>query len=191
MVIPRERHGNRFRPVELARMSKDCFYVGLLPENCPMVVHLKDQPHTTPLDLLRALLEQEENNALMHTRYLPSTSARPSQPPKPAERYYQQPPTDKRNDRYTVRPTQLDAVPAEAVPEVDPAPLAITIDALETWYNDGSTKLLRSANTDTVSASIVRRRATVGVNARKSFPRSSRSCPTDRIENKRKGKRRL
>ena len=24
-------------------MSKDCFYMGLLPENCPMVVHLKDQ----------------------------------------------------------------------------------------------------------------------------------------------------
>ena len=59
-VILRERHGNRYRPGELARMSKDCFYMGLLPENCPMVVHLKDQPHTTPLDLLKALLEQEE-----------------------------------------------------------------------------------------------------------------------------------
>ena len=56
-VILRERHGNHYRPGELARMSKDCFYAGLLPENHPMVVHLKDQPHTTPLDLLRALLE--------------------------------------------------------------------------------------------------------------------------------------
>ena len=56
-VILRERRGNRYRPGELARMSKDCFYVGLLPENRPMVVHLKDQPHTTPLDLLKALLE--------------------------------------------------------------------------------------------------------------------------------------
>ena len=56
-VILRECHGNHYRPGELARMSKDCFYAGLLPENCPMVVHLKDQPHTTPLDLLRALLE--------------------------------------------------------------------------------------------------------------------------------------
>ena len=46
-VILRECHGNRYRPGELARMSKDCFYVGLLPENRPMVVHLKDQPHTT------------------------------------------------------------------------------------------------------------------------------------------------
>ena len=88
MVILRERHGNRYRPGELARMSKDCFYAGLLPENCPMVVHLKDQPHTTPLDLLRALLEQEENDALMRTWYPPSMSARPSQPLKPAERYH-------------------------------------------------------------------------------------------------------
>ena len=87
-VILRERHGNRYRLGELARMSKDCFYIGLLPENRPMVVHLKDQPHTTPLDLLRALLEQEENDALMRTRYPPSTSARPLQPPKPAECYH-------------------------------------------------------------------------------------------------------
>ena len=64
-IILRERHGNRYRPGELARMSKDCFYAGLLPENRPMVVHLKDQPHTTPLDLLKALLEQEENDALI------------------------------------------------------------------------------------------------------------------------------
>ena len=47
-VILRECHGNHYRPGELARMSKDCFYMGLLPENPPMVVHLKDQPHTTP-----------------------------------------------------------------------------------------------------------------------------------------------
>ena len=86
-VILREHHGNRYRPGELARMSKDCFYAGLLPENCPMVVHLKDQPHTTPLDLLKALLEQEENDTLMCTRYPPSTSSRTSQPSKPAEHY--------------------------------------------------------------------------------------------------------
>ena len=35
-VILRERHSNRYRPGELARMSKDCFYVGLLPENRPI-----------------------------------------------------------------------------------------------------------------------------------------------------------
>ena len=87
-VILRERHGNRYRPGELARMSKDGFYAGLLLENCPMVVHLKDQPHTTPLDLLKALLEQEENDALMHTQYPLSTSSRTSQPLKPVEHYH-------------------------------------------------------------------------------------------------------
>ena len=88
MVILRECHGNCYRLGELARMSKDCFYAGLLPENCPMVVHLKDQPHTTPLDLLRALLEQEENNALTCKQYPPSTSARSTHPLKPVEHYH-------------------------------------------------------------------------------------------------------
>ena len=70
-VILRECHGNCYRLGELERMSKDCFYAELLPENRPMVVHLKDQPHTTPLDLLRALLEQEENDALtLHQPHL-------------------------------------------------------------------------------------------------------------------------
>ena len=56
-VILRECRGNRYRPGELVRMYKDCFYAGLLPKNHPMVVHLKDQLHTTSLDLLRVLLE--------------------------------------------------------------------------------------------------------------------------------------
>ena len=136
-VILRERHSNRYRPGELARMSKDCFYAGLLPENRPMVVHLKDQPHTTPLDLLKALLEEEENNALTRTRYPLSTSFRTSQPSKPVEHYHQHPPAEKRNDRYTVCPAQLDTDPTEAMPEADPMPLTDTLDALETWYNDG------------------------------------------------------
>ena len=136
-VILRERHGNRYRPGELARMSKDCFYVGLLPENRPMVGHLKDQPHTTPLDLLKALLEQEENDALMHTRYPPSTSSRKSQPSKPAEHYHRQLLAEKRNDGYTVRPAQLDADPTEAAPEAYSMPLTDTLDTLNTWYNDG------------------------------------------------------
>ena len=118
-------------------MSKDCFYVGFLPENHPMVVHLKDQPHTTPLDLLKALLEQEENDTLTRMSYPPSTSSRMSQPSKPPERYHRQPLANKRNDGYTVHPAQLDADSTEAAPEVDPAPLNDTLDALETWYNDG------------------------------------------------------
>ena len=112
-VILRERHGNRYRPGELARMSKDWFCAGLLPENRPMVVHLKDQPHTTPLDLLKALLEQEENDALTRTRYPPSVSARATKLPKPAERNQRHAPADKRNDGYAVCPMQLDATTAE------------------------------------------------------------------------------
>ena len=135
-VILRECHGNRYRPGELARMSKDCFYAGLLPENHPMVVHLKDQPHTTPLDLLRVLLEQEENDALTHTRYPLSTSSRPSHPQKLTERYHRQPATEKRNDRYTVCLAQLDAAQAEAAPKVDTPTFDDTMDALESWYND-------------------------------------------------------
>ena len=144
-VILRERHGSRCRPGELARMSKDCFYAGLLPENRPMVVHLKDQPHTTPLDLLKALLEQEENDALMRTQYPPSTSSRTSQLSKPAERYHRHLPAEKRNDGYTVHPAQLDAHPNEVVPKADPVPLTDTLDALETWYNDGFLIGLRQA----------------------------------------------
>ena len=144
-VILRECHGNCYRPGELARMSKDCFYAGLLPENRPMVVHLKDQPHTTPLDLLRALLEQEENDALTRTRYPLSMSSRTSQPSNPAECYHRQPPAEKRNDGYTVCPAQLDADPAEAAPETDSVPLSDTLDALETWYNDGFLIGLRQA----------------------------------------------
>ena len=136
-VILRERHGNRYRPGELTRMSKDCFYVGLLPENCPMVVHLKDQPHTTPLDLLKALLEQEENDALTRTQYPLSTSSRMSQLSKPEERYHRHPLAEKRNNGYTVCPAQLDADPTEAAPEAESVPLTNTLDALKTWYNDG------------------------------------------------------
>ena len=73
VVILWECHGNWYWPGKLARMSKDCFYAGFLPENHPMVVHLKDQPHKTPLDLLKVVLEQAENDTLMHTHYPQST----------------------------------------------------------------------------------------------------------------------
>ena len=81
----------------------------------------------------------------MRTRYPPSTSSRTSQPSKPAERYHQQPPADKRNDGYAVWPAQLDADSTEAAPKVDSAPLNDTLDALETWYNDGFLIGLRQA----------------------------------------------
>ena len=71
-----ERHSNHFHPGELARMSKDCFYVGLKAEHRPMVVHLKDCPNSTPLDLLVALMENEQNDALANAHYPPATSSK-------------------------------------------------------------------------------------------------------------------
>ena len=194
-AILRECHGNHYRPGELARMSKDCFYTGLLPENRPMVVHLKYQPHTTPLDLLKALLEQEENDTLTRTRYPPSTSSRTSQPSKPAERYHRQPPAEKRNDRYTVRPAQLDADSTEAAPEVDSTPLNDTLDALETWYNDGFLIGLHQAT----EVSELRHGRCFNCQkeghhwrqCKEPFPRSSRKCPTNRIGNVRTERRDL
>ena len=53
------------------------------------------------------------------------------------ERYHRHPPAEKRNDGYTVCPAQLDADPTEAAPEADSVPLTNTLDALETWYNNG------------------------------------------------------
>ena len=75
-VLLRERHSNCSRPGELARMSKDCFYAGLRAEHRPMVVHLKDRPNSTPLDLLAALMENEQNDALANARFPPATSAK-------------------------------------------------------------------------------------------------------------------
>ena len=55
-------------------MSKDCFYMGLRAEHRPMVVHLKDHPNSTPLDLLAALMENEQqNDTLANARYPPAT----------------------------------------------------------------------------------------------------------------------
>ena len=41
-----------------------------------MVVHLKDRPNSTPLDLLTALMENGQNDTLANARYPPATSAK-------------------------------------------------------------------------------------------------------------------
>ena len=53
-------------------MSEDCFFAGLRAKHRPMVVHLKD----CPLDLLAALMENEQNDALANARYPPATSTK-------------------------------------------------------------------------------------------------------------------
>ena len=75
-VLLQERHLNCFCQGELARMSKDCFYAGLRAEHRPMVVHLEDRPNSTPLALLVALMENEQNDALANACYPPATSAK-------------------------------------------------------------------------------------------------------------------
>ena len=75
-MLLQERHLNRFCPGELARMSKDCFYAGLRAKHRPMVVHLKDCPNSNCVDLLMALMENEQNDALANARYPLATSAK-------------------------------------------------------------------------------------------------------------------
>ena len=111
-----------------------------------MVVHLEDQPHTMPLDLLRALLEQAENNVLTCIHYPQSMSSRPNALPKLAECYHRQPQANKRNDGYKVCPTQLDAKPIEVAPKADFSPtFADDDDVLERWYNNRFLISLRQA----------------------------------------------
>ena len=57
-------------------MSKDYFYAGLRTKHRPMVVHLKDRPNSTPLDLLAALMENKQNDALANVHYPPATSSK-------------------------------------------------------------------------------------------------------------------
>ena len=54
-------------------MSKDYFYTGLRAKHRPMVVHLKDCPNSTPLDLLAALMENKQN---ANAHYPPATSSK-------------------------------------------------------------------------------------------------------------------
>ena len=194
-VILRECHGNHYRPGELARMSKDCFYAGLLPENRPMVVHLKDQPHTTPLDLLRALLEQEENDTLTHSCYPPSTSSRPSHAQKLTECYHRQPATEKKMT--DIQSTQLNWMP----PRWRRCPRRMPQHLMTPWmpWKVGTTmdsssvsgKPLRLVNPGVVVASTARKKVTIGVNVRRPSPQSSKNCPISKTGSERSGRKGL
>ena len=60
---------------------------------------------------------------------------------------------EKRNDRYTVHPAQLDAAQVEAVPEMDTPTLDDAVDAPESWHNDGFLISLWQATTISESQS--------------------------------------
>ena len=59
-------------------MSNACFYAGLRAEHRPMVVHLKDHSNSTPLELLAALMENEQNDMLTNAHYPAATSSKVS-----------------------------------------------------------------------------------------------------------------
>ena len=78
-----------------------------------MVVHLKDQAHTTPLNLLRALLQNAENDSLMCTCHPPFASIRPNGVNKALDWYSCLAQVDKRVDEYTVHLAQIDLEPED------------------------------------------------------------------------------
>ena len=99
-----------------------------------MVVHLKDQAHSTPLELLKTLLENAKNDALTHMHYLPSMLTRSYGAHKYLDHYGQQGQADKQTDGYTVSPAQVKPEPnAEALPEIEEE----EDDLSEKWYEDG------------------------------------------------------
>ena len=57
-------------------MSRDCFYAGLRAEHRSIGVQLKDHPNSTSLDLLAALMENEQNGILANARYPAATSSK-------------------------------------------------------------------------------------------------------------------
>ena len=156
------------------------------------MVHLKDQPHTTPLDLLRALLEQEENDALTRTHYPLSTSTRPSHPQKLTEHYHRQPATEERNDGYTVCPAQLDAAQAEAVPEADVPILDDTVDALQSWYNSSvSGQAAAISKCQSGHCFNCQKEGHYWHQCKETPPRSSKSCLISKTGSERSGRRGL
>ena len=186
-----ECHGNQYRLGELARMSKDCFYVGLLPENCPMVVHLKDQP-IPPLWTYSRHCWSSPKMMPWHILIIPSQHLQNRKPHQSTvEHYHWQPQADKRNDGHMVHPTQLNTELVEEVPEATAIfPLS---SMMGTSWRPGTmtgsdwpqNRPLRSVNTTMASVSIARRKVTVGINARSPSPESFRSWRTSRTKNAR------
>ena len=79
-----------------------------------MVVHLKDHPNSTLLDLLVALVENEQNDALANARYPPATSSKTTaavhhtdHPRVPSHMDKQDWYTDRKTGGYAVRQMQL------------------------------------------------------------------------------------
>ena len=67
-----------------------------------MVVHLKDHPNSTPVDLLAALMENEQNDTLANACYPPATSAKTTAGARYTD-HYRAPRHMDKQDRYADR----------------------------------------------------------------------------------------
>ena len=91
-----------------------CFCPGLWAGHRSMVVHLKDHPTSTPLDLLAALMENEQNDILANACYPAATSSKMSggschsdHPQSGCQMGKQDRYTDRKAGGYAVRQMQL------------------------------------------------------------------------------------
>ena len=73
-VALKEYHGDRFQPGELARMKKQCFFVGLQENYKYLVSHLKDQDDVDPVLMLKEIRECDESRYLANTSHPPKST---------------------------------------------------------------------------------------------------------------------
>ena len=90
-VALKEYHGEQFQPRELARMKKQCFFVGLWENYKYLVSHLKDQDDVDPVLMLKEIWECNESRYLVNTSHPPKST---SDGPVKNTNYY-----DKKYDR--------------------------------------------------------------------------------------------
>ena len=73
-VALKEYHGDRFQPAELARMKKQCFFMGLWENYKYLVSHLKDQDDMDPVLMLKEIQECDESWYLANTSHPPKST---------------------------------------------------------------------------------------------------------------------
>ena len=68
-VALKEYHGDRFQPGELARIKKQCFFMGLWENYKYLVSHLKDQDDVDPVLMLKEIRECDESRYPANTSH--------------------------------------------------------------------------------------------------------------------------
>ena len=71
----KEYHGDQFQPRELARMKKQCFFVGLRENYKYLVSHLKDQDDVDPVLMLKEIRECNELRYPANTSHPPKSTS--------------------------------------------------------------------------------------------------------------------